>query len=129
VGGLTATNARRQLPDNQGITLVEKAMRHRSGFLLLVAVSSALIFTSFEVEAQVCGGCYRPANPKDRNPDRRADRPDSLEPSVGRDSSSRPTLLPGIGSDSRDYVPPPEVVKSAPGDVAPDEKLPPPPNS
>lgn len=104
-------------------------MRHLSGFLLLAAVSSALIFTSFDVEAQVCGGCYRPANPKNRNPDRRAARADSLEPSDGRDSTSRPTLLPGSGSDSRDYVPPPEVVNSAPGDVAPEEKLPPPPSS
>ena len=99
-------------------------MRHWSGLLLLVVFSQALIFTSHDVQAQVCGGCYRPANPKDRNPDRRADRPDTLEPSDGRDSSSRPTLLPGSGSDSRDYVPTPELVKSAPGDVVPDEKLP-----
>jgi hypothetical protein len=104
-------------------------MRRLSGFLLLAAVSSATIFTSFDVQAQVCGGCYRPANPKDRNPDRRVNRPDSLEPSDGRDSTSRPTVLPGRDTDSRDYVTPPEVVNSAPGDVAPDEKLPPPPNS
>ncbi len=102
-------------------------MRCGSGFLVIAAVFSALTFTSLEVEAQVCVSCYKPANPKNRNPDRRVNRPNTLEPSDGRDSSTRPTVLPGSSNDPRDYVPPPEVVKSEPGDVVPDEKLPPTP--
>lgn len=105
-------------------------MRHWSGYVLLAFIASTLSLAWPEVQAQRCFPCYRVPNPKDRNPDRRADRPDTLAPSDGRDSSTRPTQLPGADSDSsRNFVPREEIIKSAPGDVAPDEVLPPPPNS
>lgn len=95
----------------------------------VVTLTLAAGFTPQDVEAQRCFPCFRKPNPKDRNPDRREDRPNTLETPDGRDSYTRPTELPGSGSDSRDFVPKPETIQSAPGDVAPDEVLPPPPAS
>ncbi|MES2509174.1 MAG: hypothetical protein V4625_04555 [Pseudomonadota bacterium] len=104
-------------------------MRGWSVYVVAVATGLTLGLAWPQAEAQRCFPCYRVPNPKDRNPDRRADRPDTLEPSDGRDSSSRPTVLPGTdGEPSRDFVPKQEIIRSAPGDVAPDEVLPPPSN-
>ena len=105
-------------------------MRRWSGYLLMaVAVSMLGGLRPTDADAQRCFPCYIKPNPKDRNPDRREDRPDTLEAPDGRDSYTRPTELPGHGSDSRDFVPKQEIIKSAPGDVVPDEVLPPPSNS
>ncbi len=104
-------------------------MIQRSVYFLLAALVAVSGFASMSAEAQRCNPCFRNPNPKDRNPDRRADRPNTLETPDGRDSYTRPTELPGAGRDSRDFVPPQEMGKPLPEDVAPEEKLPPPSNS
>lgn len=105
-------------------------MRHWSGYLAMaVTVSMLGGLTPTDADAQRCFPCFRLPNPKDRNPDRREDRPNTLETPDGRDSYTRPAELPGVNRDSRDFVPKQEIIKGVPGDTAPDEVLPPPPNS
>ncbi|MES2911288.1 MAG: hypothetical protein V4718_07875 [Pseudomonadota bacterium] len=104
-------------------------MRRRSGYLWMAAVISTFVLAPAESGAQRCFPCYLKPNPKDRNPDRRDNRPDTLETPDGRDSYTRPTELPGHNHDARDFVPPQDIIRSVPGDVAPDEVLPPPSDS
>lgn len=104
-------------------------MRRWLGYVVMAVVGATLSLAWPETQAQRCFPCYRVPNPRNHNPDRRTDSADTLAPPDGRDSSTRPTELPGIKPDPRDYVPPQEIIKSAPGDIAPDEVLPPPPRS
>ncbi len=91
-------------------------------------LAAAFMLGTVATDAEAQGGCFkcfRLPNPKDKNPDRREGRPDTLEPSDGRDSTSRPTVLPSTYGGSRDVVPPQQLGSPQPGDVVPAEKLPP----
>lgn len=66
-------------------------------FSVLLAVSLAGL-NAAEVFAQPCRGCHVPANPKNRNPERREDRPDLLPKTDPRDSSVRPLQMPEMAA-------------------------------
>ncbi|MDB5966932.1 MAG: hypothetical protein JWQ72_3432 [Polaromonas sp.] len=108
-------------------------MRKRYGWGCLMAAMVVSVggLSTTEALAQRCSPCLIRPNPKDRNPDRREDRPNTLQEPDIRDSVTRPASLPG-GADARTFVPAQDASRDAgmqPGDVAPAENLPPDPTS
>ena len=71
--------------------------------LKFAGIALALSFASLAVipaEAQPCGGCLIKPNPKNRNPERREDRPNLPPETDSRDSSVRPPEMPAEATDT-----------------------------
>lgn len=75
-----------------------------TNWLKFAGMALALSFGSLAVipaEAELCGGCLIRPNPKNRNPERREDRPNLPPETDSRDSSVRPPEMPPEETDTR----------------------------